>query len=1503
MIVLFEENEQEFTSLGLGILKDALSCKVSEKLNDEFTVEMEYPITGANYDKIKIGRIIFCKPNPYDNMQAFRIYSITDAIGGTVTVSAVHISYDMNDIPVKAFSATSLQDAILQIQNRSVVKNDFVISSDILSSRTYKTTAPYNLRALLMGGDDSLLNKYDAEVKFNNYYVSILQRRGKNRGAVVRYGRNMTDLTHEVSNNNLYNGVFPYYHTEKETTETTSGGEFTKVYIVGSKPFQENWFSYTKNGETFHPVAGVPVQVDTDGEYKDKVYVWDDTYNLYREKIYNEMVNLIQGVLEPSWITIDWKSFPTIKCVAAKKGYFKMATDTDWGTVRGVGDVIFEGSIVDSGIAQNMVLYYSEVIPSKSDSSNTDATEIVDVQLDDPIIWIDTPDARKLKHNRVLMLDLTSEFDEEPTKERLKAKAEEYISKNKIGQLKHTTTLSFIDLSSTSDKSKVENTDHVEIGDTVKVIYEDAGISTELRVITTVYDALGDKYESVELGEKEDTMTSNSVQTGDNISALTNDVGYASVTTVSKLIADIVNANYIEALNAKLSKAQIAQLEVEQINVKGIIQASQFEIDSLVAKLLVADNAKITDTLEAGKIKVAGDISINSGKITITGADGTMFLVDRDGNVTANSVSITGGNLNINDGRFEVTNDGVLTAQAAYISGTIDALNGSIGGFTIAENQLYSGTPGSAGSVLVSAGNNDKELDIAGSDPKKNWAFTAGKNFGVDINGNLYAKGAFLEGILNAKGGYIANFKIEDDRIGTLTNTKETYNYNSTGDGIYLGEQGLKLGDGFKVSTNGNLTLTKGSILIKDDTNNTSFEVNANGSVTANSVTITGGSFKIGTDNRFSVDTNGFLSAINAHISGATYSDGAIILGGSPNFVRIHFQNEGGSYTEKYIANKYYYSPKDTYEIYLFDKGPSFDPNKAYYEYKNGAAFYVSPEGEVRVNNDQFTISPEGEVTAQNAHIKGEITADSGKIGGWEINRFLANPGDWKAENGLFYGKPGTPPTRPGTAGSMVLSPGTLYTYTIPNLINSEKNWFILASNKFGVDVDGNLYATDANIKGSITITGGSISIGSNFKVDDQGNVTASNLKITGGEIKFGHRVMDDDSSSESVSSLRSTSDIPNVSILLNAYYSPAVTRIEVTADMYTDGGDTAVFEDKELGTDSYTITFDKTTKKYTITANFEKLYKQSGQSDIPSSVDCYLYVSYVPNEYYNFSVDNNGYMEIYSGSINIGIDANTGKSAFKVDDQGNVTASNLEITGGEITLGSNFSVDNNGIIKAYSGHIGALDVSKEYLFFRDSTNRNLFRLETTDPNVWMDPRERATQLTVSSIYSDYYKMGKQTVYSEQYWIDVSGSGSLYSNTQPGLKIRWSSYNNYGTYMYISTKALENLPVLFYTGSDENMLVPGYGNSDGVGHFQIMILNYTASSGEFSWNLGIYNGDQNNFTVSRILTAFCYDKENNNWFMVCPIINNTTIKLNSMTTGRTYTVWALAWVKAKYQYQ
>lgn len=1157
MIILFEENETEFANLGLGILRDAISCVVKESLNDEFTLSMEYPAKGSNFDKIKENRIIYCKPNPYDNAQAFRINSISKVINGTVTIDAVHISYDTNSIPVKAFSATSLQDVILKIQNGSVVHNPFILTSDIMYSRTYKTTAPYNLRALMLGDEDSIATKYNAEFKFDNYHIYILAKRGADRGAVVRYGHNMTDINHTQTTDLLYNGVYPYYHTETEKTESTSSDEFKQVYIVGSKPFQDGWLSYTKDGEPYHPMDTSPVQIATEGDYYQKVYCWNEIYNVYQEKVYNEMVSLVQGVIEPTWISIDWSKFPKIVCRANKNGYFKKSTDTDWGTLKGVGDIVFEGSILNTSTMENMVLYYSEVIPTNTTSENTETSEIVDVQLDDPIMWVETDSAKAMKHNRILMLDLTSEFDEAPTKERLKSKAQEYIIKNKIGTIKHSTTLSFVDLSKTSDHSENENLDHVEIGDTVKVIYEDIGVSTSLRVISTEYDAILGRYNSVELGEKEDKMSSSTIQNGDGVSALTNDVGYASVTTVNKLIADTVNANYIQALNAKLSKAQISQLEVERIDVKGIIEASQFTIDSLVAKLLVADNAEIKDTLTAGNIKVAGDISIKSGSIDIYSDEGTEFRVDREGNVTANSIAITGGTLNIGDGMFEVTNDGIMSARAAKIEGTIVANDGQIGGFTISSDQykqIHYNNLNDSTSVIVSPGIKGELGSV-----NDTWAFAAGNKFGVTINGKLYAKDAELSGKITANGGKLANFVINENSISTVIDgTNDPYTWYSEGvQGIYLGSNGLKLGDGFKVGIDGTVSINKGSITIKNG-DNVNFEVTENGAVTINNgeITLIGEGSSLNPD--FHVTSSGELTANNAHINGdVTVNHGSIALGEYTGYYETQLTSDTykkAEYFTKNEANKYILATEP------------FKSTAVYYT--NSAKFIVDPlgnakatslylsGGELRFGNGTFAVDNDGRVTASNIKITGStyddntcsitISDSSGKnifsvdkngkltasdveiTGSGTGSSFKLQDGKLTAtgvniengtititKGGIYLGTKDAETNKhkfqvdssgdlysiSGIIGgfeidgnslhngtisqdnSVMVSTGSTISYNIGNS-GSINGWAFTAGSKFGVTKDGNLYASDATIAGSLSMSG---KINYNIKVSYPG--------------------------------------------------------------------------------------------------------------------------------------------------------------------------------------------------------------------------------------------------------------------------------------------------------------------------------------------------------------------------------------------------------------------------------
>jgi len=780
MIILFEENETSFQNLGLGLLKDARSCIVKETLNDSFELELQYPITGANFSKITLNRIILCPPNPYSEPQPFRIDSISKPINGIITVKAVHISYDMNGIVVGPINGSTPKLALDQIQNKTILPHNFKFYTDLVGTKTFKTSNYYNMRSLLMGSSESILETYKGEILFDKFNIYILAQRGSNKGASVRYAKNMKDINHEVNYERLYNGVYPYYHQEtSETTTETSSDGFKQVYIVGTKPFQDGWLSYSPDGEPYHPVDESPVQIMTEGDYYNKVYSWNVGTQRYTEKIYNAMVNLIECVTgmigmsdKPSWIYIDVTGLPNIVVKASEAGYFKLATDSDW-TYHPKGEIVFQGFITNA--TEGLLMYYSEVIPSNTTVSETETVNVTHVELKDKIMWLDTDAAKAMKYDRILCLDLTSEFEETPDEEKLEAKAKEYIEKNKIGQYKYDTRVSFIDLSTTTEGTIYEKMESIELGDTVNVVYENLGIDIELRVISTTYNVLLNRYDAIDLGEKSEKISASSVQTGDNVSSLSNDVGYTDVTTVNKLIAKTITADLIQAKNAKLSKAQIEELQTARIKCTGIIEATQFELDTLIAKMLTADNAVIKQTLEAGTVKVKGDITVTSGSIKIESTEsGTVFNVDRDGNVTANSVHITGGELNIND-TFTVTPNGVLTAQGADIQGRIEAESGLIAKFNIesdtiegeTSNRIWSGQINTSNYVLVSPGYNAIITNLD-SENAHDWAFAAGSNFGVDNQGNLYAKNAVISGTIEADLGRIAGFEITETNIHTI---------------------------------------------------------------------------------------------------------------------------------------------------------------------------------------------------------------------------------------------------------------------------------------------------------------------------------------------------------------------------------------------------------------------------------------------------------------------------------------------------------------------------------------------------------------------------------------------------------------------------------------------------------------------------------------------------------------------------------------------------------------
>lgn len=218
MIFLYDQNEKNFTSAGLCTLPDATSCTVTEERNGAYELEMQYPINGIAYSSITARRIIFCRPNPYEREQPFRIYKISKPINGIVTVYAQHISYDLKGIPLSPFTAENILTALQGFTTYAVGDQPFTFTTDKTTTANFAVTVPSSARSMLGGTDGSLLDVYGGEYVFDRYIVALKAARGEDHGVEIRYGKNLTDVTQEENISKVATGVYPYWKSMTDNT-------------------------------------------------------------------------------------------------------------------------------------------------------------------------------------------------------------------------------------------------------------------------------------------------------------------------------------------------------------------------------------------------------------------------------------------------------------------------------------------------------------------------------------------------------------------------------------------------------------------------------------------------------------------------------------------------------------------------------------------------------------------------------------------------------------------------------------------------------------------------------------------------------------------------------------------------------------------------------------------------------------------------------------------------------------------------------------------------------------------------------------------------------------------------------------------------------------------------------------------------------------------------------------------------------------------------------------
>lgn len=216
--ILFEKDETLFANNGLGRLRDCISCVVTEERNGVYECDFEYPITGANYELIQVGRIIGITHDESGDIEPFDIVSYEKPIDGVVTFHCVHISYRLSYMTVTGSNINSLADAFTAFAGAEP-SMPFSFMTD-KSSTGYVAGfdgLPHTVRSLMGGTEGSLLDVYGGEYAFNNWTVYLYSSRGQFRDFAIRYGVNMLDYNEEYDSQDTFSSCIPYWTDGTET--------------------------------------------------------------------------------------------------------------------------------------------------------------------------------------------------------------------------------------------------------------------------------------------------------------------------------------------------------------------------------------------------------------------------------------------------------------------------------------------------------------------------------------------------------------------------------------------------------------------------------------------------------------------------------------------------------------------------------------------------------------------------------------------------------------------------------------------------------------------------------------------------------------------------------------------------------------------------------------------------------------------------------------------------------------------------------------------------------------------------------------------------------------------------------------------------------------------------------------------------------------------------------------------------------------------------------------
>ena len=203
MICIYDKKttKDNFNNNGLAVLDECIVAEVTEELNGEYSLYIEYPADSRKATHLVELNIIKA------NEQLFRIYKVERQQEATrrIKVWARHIFYDLAFYFIES---VNLVNANMKEAIEGTIPPEAQAVFEFLAPE--RNIYPIKLRNInALEGLFNLIEIYGGELIRDNFTTEILEKLGEDKGTTIRYGKNIKGLKAIIDTSEFATRIYP----------------------------------------------------------------------------------------------------------------------------------------------------------------------------------------------------------------------------------------------------------------------------------------------------------------------------------------------------------------------------------------------------------------------------------------------------------------------------------------------------------------------------------------------------------------------------------------------------------------------------------------------------------------------------------------------------------------------------------------------------------------------------------------------------------------------------------------------------------------------------------------------------------------------------------------------------------------------------------------------------------------------------------------------------------------------------------------------------------------------------------------------------------------------------------------------------------------------------------------------------------------------------------------------------------------------------------------------